>query len=417
MCLRPVISRTGHRQLRPSSSRVVDSTADGGTADGDRAHPRWAKNASAKFIDGATVDSLGMWGATTGLPEQLQAAVAAPEPARWCPPARPIGSVVVVGTGGSGIVADLVAAIGGKVMPVPVMAVRSGEIPVHVGPDSLVLAVSFSGNTPETVSAAKAAYDTGATVITVAGGGQLATLAEEHEGTMFVVPESIPQSRAALGALAVPTFVALEELGLFDGALHELQAAVELLLRRRDELVAAGGPAEVVASRIGRTMPLIYGANGPAAVAARRWKTQINLNAKSAAFWSSQPELCHDEIAGWGQGGDVTRQVLTVVTLRHDGEQSDVARRFNLVDELLREVVADVIEVRTPGTQDLQRFFDLAYFGDVVSLFLAAREGIDPGPVPILSGVASAPGIGSDAVGSGQPLAGSESGGTGCATK
>ncbi len=358
-----------------------------GRVDAERSQSSWAKNASVKLIDGVTVDSLDMWGATAGLPEQLQAAIAASEPVRWHPPDDPIRHVVVVGTGGSGVVADLVGAVGSKVMSVPVTAVSSGEIPVYVGPGSLVLAVSFSGDTLDTLSATKAAYDVGATVITVTSGGQLAALSEEHEGTMFVVPRTPPQSRVALGALAATTFLALEELGLFGGAAEELQAAVEHLLWRRDEIFAAGGPADEVAARIGRTMPLVHGASGPAAVAARRWKTQFNLNAKTAAFWSSQPELCHDEIAGWGLGGDVTRQVLSVVTLRHDGERSDVSHRINFVNEVLREVVADVIEVRTRGTRDLERFFDLAYFGDAVSLFLADREGIDSGPVPVLSEV------------------------------
>jgi glucose/mannose-6-phosphate isomerase len=140
-----------------------------------------------------------------------------------------------------------------------------------------------------------------------------------------------------------------------------------------------------VARRIGRTIPLVYGSTGLTAVAARRWKSQVNENAKTPAFSAVQPELSHNEVAGWGQHGDVTRQVFSLVTLRHAGEHPQVARRFALVVDATDEVMANVIPVWAEGHDDLSRFFDLALFGDFVSLHLAGREGIDPGPVPALS--------------------------------
>jgi glucose/mannose-6-phosphate isomerase len=110
----------------------------------------------------------------------------------------------------------------------------------------------------------------------------------------------------------------------------------------------------------------------------------VNENAKSPAFYSVYPELGHNEVAGWGQHGDVTRQVLTLVNLRHDAEHPQVSRRFAIVTEMIREVMSDVIEVRAQGEGDLAQFFDLALIGDFVSLYLAASEGVDPGPVPVL---------------------------------
>jgi glucose/mannose-6-phosphate isomerase len=81
----------------------------------------------------------------------------------------------------------------------------------------------------------------------------------------------------------------------------------------------------------------------------------------------------------------VTRQVLSLVTLRHGGEHPHVARRFELVVDATDEVMANVIAVWTEGENDLARFFDLALFGDLVSLHMAGREGTDPGPVPARS--------------------------------
>jgi glucose/mannose-6-phosphate isomerase len=177
----------------------------------------------------------------------------------------------------------------------------------------------------------------------------------------------------------------LEEIGLFPGAGRWVELAVEQLRRRRDMLLAPGNPAEKLARAIGRTIPLLHGAEDLGAAAVLRWKNQINENAKSPAFSAVYPELCHNEIAGWGQNGDVTRQLITLVNLRHDAEHPQVVRRFELVDELLREVVADIIEVRAEGEGDLAQLLDLILIGDFVSLHLAAQEGIDPGPVPVLT--------------------------------
>ncbi|MGH8921174.1 MAG: SIS domain-containing protein, partial [Actinomycetes bacterium] len=143
-------------------------------------------------------------------------------------------------------------------------------------------------------------------------------------------------------------------------------------------------PAADVARRIGATIPLIHGGGAVGSAAAMRWKTQINENAKAPAFWASQPELCHNEVCGWGQHGDVTRQLVTAVSLRHDAEHPQVDRRFELVGEIMREVVHDVIEVRAEGDGDLAQLFDLILFGDYVSLWMAVHAGVDPGPVPIL---------------------------------
>jgi glucose/mannose-6-phosphate isomerase len=264
------------------------------------------------------------------------------------------------------------------------VVVKSYDRPDFVGPGSLVFAISFSGDTEETVEAAGEAASAGASLVTVTSGGELGKLAEEWGAPIIEVPEEIPQPRAALAAMAVPPLIVLEEIGLFPGATQWVALAVDQLVRRRDALLRPGSVAEEVAARIGRTVPLVYGAHALGATAALRWKTQVNENAKSPAFWAVLPELCHNEIAGWGQHGDVTRQLITLINLRHDAEHPQVVRRIALVSELMREVVADVLEVRAQGEGDLAQLMDLVMIGDFVSLHLAAREGIDPGPVPVL---------------------------------
>jgi glucose/mannose-6-phosphate isomerase len=325
-----------------------------------------------------------MWEATAALPEQVAAAADVGKAVVGLPGHDDIANVLVLGMGGSGLAGDLLAAIAGPFMPVPIVVVKGYEPPSFVDESTLVIAISFSGDTEETLEAASTAAAAGGRVLAVCRGGQLGQLAESWHAPILQTPGGIPMPRAGIGALAVPPLVVLERIGLFPGASSWVDLAVEQLTRRRDQLMLDGNPAERLARSIGRTLPVIYGSAELGGVAAARWKSQFNENAKTPAFANVIPELCHNEICGWGQNGDVTRQVFTLLMLRHDHEHPQVSHRFELVTDLLDEVVADHHTVQAEGEGTLAQLFDLVLFGDFVSLHLAAQDGLDPGPVPVL---------------------------------
>jgi glucose/mannose-6-phosphate isomerase len=334
----------------------------------------------------AILDTLGMFALAEGLPEQVETAVRASRGLDGLPDLTEIEQVVVLGMGGSGMAGDVLSAAASPVLPVPVSVVKSYECPAFVGEGTLVFAISASGNTEETIQAASDAAVAGARMVVVTGGGELAHLATSWGAPMIAVPTDIPQPRAAIGAMAMPPIVVLEEIGLFRGASYWIEAAIDQLKRRRDALAGAGATSTAadVARRIGATIPLIQGGGAVGATAAGRWRTQINQKAKAPAFASAQPELCHNEVCGWGQHSTLTRGSITAVALRHDGEHPQVSRRFELVSDILGGDVADRIEVRAEGDGDLAQLLDLVLFGDYVSLWMAAEAGVDPGPVDVL---------------------------------
>jgi glucose/mannose-6-phosphate isomerase len=328
------------------------------------------------------LDSEGMLEATLALPEQMAAAVEVARDLDGLPDREEIEQVVVLGMGGSAIAGDVLMAAAGPYLPLPVLVFRSYHVPAFVDEGTLVFAISFSGDTEETVEAVTAAALQGGRVVAVTRGGELGHLAESWGVPVVEVGDGIPQPRAALGALAVPPLIVLEDIGLFPGASYWVNAAVEQVTARRDQLSKPGNQAEQLARRIGRTMPLVHGGGGLGAVAAQRWKTDVNENAKCPAFWNMQSELCHNEVSGWGQHGDLTRQMFTLVNLRHDFEHPQVMHRFNLTADLLDEVVSSVEEVRAEGEGELAQLLDLILVGTVTSLHMAFQEGIDPGPIP-----------------------------------
>jgi glucose/mannose-6-phosphate isomerase len=330
------------------------------------------------------LDSIGMFAAATSMPEQVFDAAVRARGLDGLPDRERIENIVVLGMGGSGVAGDVLAAAAGPFLPVPVIVSKGYELPAFVGESSLVFAISFSGNTEETLEAASAAAVEGAHLVVITQGGELGRLAESWGVPQIGVPESIPVPRAGLGATAIPPMIVLEEIGLFPGAQQWVDFAVEQLRKRREQLSGDDSPARQLAKAIGRTIPLVHGGGDIGSVAAMRWKTEVNENANAPAFWNAHPELCHNEMQGWGQHGDVTRQVLTLVNLRHEYEHPQVARRFEVTQPMLDEVVAGVHEVWAEGEGQLAQLLDLMLYGTFVSLEMAAMEGIDPGPMGTL---------------------------------
>lgn len=331
------------------------------------------------------IDTLGMHAAMLQTPEQMVAAVEAAQDLGDLPKAGEIDNVLVLGVGDSGTAGDLITVTAGPFMPVPIVVVRNYVPPSYVNERTLVFAISFSGDTAETLEAATAAAEQGGRVVAVTTGGELASRAQIWGTGVVELDPSIPGPRAAFASLAVAPLIVLEDAGLFRGATQWVIYATEQLRRRRNDLTDPDNIASQIATRIDGTAPLVQGGGGIGMVAAARWKTQINTNAKMPAFSSALPDAGHYEIEGWTRGTDLTREVLSLVQLRHDHEHPLVSRAFDATTEMVTERAADVIEVSAAGEGPVAQMFDLMLLGDAVSLELAARGDIDPGPAPAIA--------------------------------
>jgi glucose/mannose-6-phosphate isomerase len=336
-------------------------------------------------------DSLGFLDAVGGLPEQLadahRSARATLERAPLPSPDE-IDHVVVLGMGGSGIAGDVLAAAANATLAVPVVVLKQLRVPRFVGPRTLSFAVSYSGDTDEALQMAASALDAGARVVAISRGGALEALAREHEAVHVPCPDGyLP--RAAVGALLTPLFVTLERIGLLPDAGEWLDQAGRQLAARREKCLpsveAPANPAREIARRIGTTIPILYGGGALGAVAAQRWKCDVNENAKAPAFWNAYPELDHNEICGWGQHGDVTRQVLTLVELHHGFAHARLIDHSAATRALVEEAVVQILEVEARGEGRLAQLLDLIYLGDWTSAYLALDSDVDPGPIDAIA--------------------------------
>lgn len=305
---------------------------------------------------------------------------------RWCAQMEPpyVGTfpeVLCVGMGGSGIAGDYAAAVASPSGTRVAVHKGYGPIPrwaIRVRP--LVIACSFSGNTEETLDFVTDAWESGLAVAAVTTGGALGGLAEQHGWRSITVPSGL-EPRAAVGYMAGSVVRLLEgSHAIEDQRLNVIEAA-DLADEMTSEGSEAWNSAEAIAGALAGKIPIVYGAGPVSSVASQRWKTQMNENAKVPAWYSSLPELDHNEIAGWASIPETTSRHLGVVVLTDESDHDRVARRIAYTRELTQDAVPWVAEVPSRGTSLLARLFSLTVVGDLVSWMIADRLGVDPASV------------------------------------
>jgi glucose/mannose-6-phosphate isomerase len=289
---------------------------------------------------------------------------------------------LVAGMGGSGIAGD-VAGVVADAVGRRVAVHKSYGLPGWIRKAApLVVTVSHSGNTEETLSSAAAAISAGMKPAVVTTGGRLAEMAGERDWPLVEVPAG-PQPRAAVGYLAGGALRALEAGGVLPPQRDDLREAADVVEEALESGSAAARAEELAEALEGR-VAVVYGGHGLAAVAANRWKTQINENGKAPAYWSAFPELDHNEIVGWDAYPDLGRERIGVVSLCDRDAHPRLALRVRLTSELIEDRVGIAGRVDAVGESDLARLFSLIVIGDLLSVAIAERAGMDPMPVAVI---------------------------------
>jgi glucose/mannose-6-phosphate isomerase len=286
------------------------------------------------------------------------------------PVVDPPADLIVCGMGGSAIGGDLAAAILGERALRPLRTVRDYVLPAGLGPETLVLAASYSGNTEETLACFEAAGEAGAPRVALTTGGKLAEAAREGGVPVIGVPSGM-QPRAAVVYMVVGALGCAAACGTAPSLHDEVEAGAELLRRLAEDESRARELAQALQGRI----PVFFGGGATAPVASR-WKTQVNENAKRPAFAAVLPEADHNEICAWERPGD-----LAAVFLEEAGRDPRLSVRIEATAEVVGAAGAPVHGVEAIGETPFERVMSLVMLGDLVSIHLALLDGIDPTPV------------------------------------
>ena len=306
------------------------------------------------------------------LPQHLPDALWRVESARIEP--MESNGIIVCGMGGSGVGGLLARAALGDRLSLPLTSVRDYEFAPWASPQRVVLCASYSGDTEETLACFAAAEAVGCRRIVATTGGELAEAARAADVPLIPFPAAL-QPRAAVGYM----FVAAAEVAAMAGAAPairtEIDGAAQTLTENRDALIERSID---LADGLEGTVPVIYGNNLTRPIA-YRWKTEINENAKQPAFWNEMPEMGHNEIAGWAEGSGAER--FSAIFLLDSDQHPRQRRRMELTAELIEPTVGHVELVELEGESRTSRMLQALMLGDLVSLHLAARRGVDPTPI------------------------------------
>lgn len=314
-------------------------------------------------------------------------------------------AVVVAGMGGSGLSGDVLSAVCGIGCAVPVTTVRGYRLPGWVGAADLVIAVSCSGETEETLEVAAEAARRGCRLLFVGGpGSPLAALSDRSRG-VFVPVRSVGQPRATLWGLTIPVILAARALGLVhapDAVLESTAGLLEDVAHRcRPSSEPFVNPAKRIALDLAGDIPMVWGTSAPAATAAYRMCSQLNENAKYPGVFGEVPEADHNQVMAFdghfARGGspsdpedffrdrvDEPEHGLHLVVMRDVEEHPQVRKRAEASTGMARDRGVAVTELRAEGEHPLERIATLIALADYVTVYLAIALGVDPTPVPAI---------------------------------
>ncbi|MCL5266182.1 MAG: bifunctional phosphoglucose/phosphomannose isomerase [Chloroflexi bacterium] len=296
-----------------------------------------------------------------------------------------VDGVVVLGMGGSAIGGDLVRTLIADELKVPMQVVRDYDLPAFVGPNTLVVASSYSGSTEETITAFNGAIARKSKVLAITTGGKIKDMAQRMSFPL-VVFDYKAQPRAALGFSFVLLLGVLQKLGLVS-EVRGLDEAVQVMERSRARMEpaqpAASNPAKQMAQRIHGRLPIVYG-GGLLSEVARRWKGQMNENSKAWSYFEVMPELNHNAVVGYEFPKDLASK-LVVIFLDSNLIHPRTRLRYRITQDILtkRGVSFEVVEAE--GTSPLAQMMSSIYVGDYVSYYLAILNRVDPTPVDVIS--------------------------------
>lgn len=291
-----------------------------------------------------------------------------------------IDKVVVCGMGGSAMAGEVAR----RFARLPVLVNRGYDLPAFVDERTLLVAVSYSGNTAETLSALAQGLDRRISSLCVTSGGRMRDEAKRLGVPCVEIPSGY-QPRMAVGYLALSLLAILARMGLLKGKMNW-----EALLSALDRARASRGPeapteenqAKRIAEALFGKVPVIYGTTDNTDLVAMRWKTQINENAKQAAFWNVFPELDHNEVVSLAKPELMACQ--HIILLHNSRDSTENACRMEITKGLFAKTGVACTDVCADGEDEPSEVLSQIHLGDYVSFYLALLNQVDPTPVRLI---------------------------------
>ncbi len=293
---------------------------------------------------------------------------------------RSFDKIILCGMGGSALAGDFFDYLKEKKylplsLSIPLITHRSYELPPGADQHSLIICVSYSGQTEETISAYQTAKKQNLEVAAITYGGQLADLCEQNSTPWIKIPQDRMPPRFSLGY----QLIALIKLFMAYGLLASSAKDEAVLLADSIDPLIVENDAKTLCLKLAHKIPVIYGSKDNELIA-RLWKIQFNENAKIPAFYNSFPELNHNEMVGWTK----SLGPFFFLFLQDNNDSPEISKRMELTARLIRAKNLPLEFVKINGSTPLEKLFQALIFGNWLSYHLALFYGIDPAPVEMV---------------------------------
>ena len=286
--------------------------------------------------------------------------------------------VVITGMGGSAVSGDYIRIYFENSADFPIFVQRNYTLPKFVNEYSLIIVISYSGNTEESISSLLSAVENDCPTICIGSGGKLEQFCLENQLPFFKIPSDY-QPRASFPLLFFPILKILDRMNIISVEFSEVQEVIEQLKNMREtfkpEISITENQAKQIASKLHNRIPVIW---SPFLCVANRFKCQINENSKQLALAEELPEFNHNHIVGFeGLSLDNT---FIVVAFRFPSEHPNVSLRFDITKDIIGKKV-DIVDIIIKEGNLLSQLITSTYLGDYISMYLALLNNQNPSTV------------------------------------
>jgi glucose/mannose-6-phosphate isomerase len=327
-------------------------------------------------------DNFNLFSVTADFPLQIEEAVIIGSNLEPSADLKEIDKIIICGMGGSAIGGDLLRSYLLYECRIPIYVNRNYKLPAFANEKTLVVISSYSGNTEESLSSFDDAVQKGCKIVCSTSGGNLLVLAQTQNRLIIKVPKGY-QPRCALAYSFFPLLMLLSKLGLIEDKLNIIVRIIELTKRRSAELSfidESKNNAIRIAKHLQGKIPVIYSSCDLLDIANLRWRCQIEENAKCLAYGNFLPEMNHNEIVGWEQNPDITKN-FAVIALFDKDDNPRITKRMHITLDVIKANRGMQVEIDGEGETTLERIIDIIYLGDWVSFYLAIFYKVDPFPI------------------------------------
>jgi len=286
-------------------------------------------------------------------------------------------NIIICGIGGSAWPADILGEIAQT--SIPVYMCRTYNLPIQANEKSLVIGISYSGNTEEPISTINEALEKKLTIICIASGGKIEEICKNNNLPFVKIPSGI-QPRSATGYIFSALAQVLSNLKIISDLSADILETSQKL-ESMNSLAEESG--KQLAKKLYKKIPIIYSSDSLKYLA-MVWKIKFNENSKIPAFWNYLPELNHNEMVGYTEFNKLGSENFCVIMLQNQTDHPRILKRMGLTANIIKESGANLEIIDMQEGSLLFKIFSSLLLGDWTSYYLALENGIDPTPVKMV---------------------------------